>query len=492
VPLDHDRPDGEKIQLAVSRVRHKTPDSQYQGVLLVNPGGPGGSGLPYSVLGQFVPGGGGDSYDWIGFDPRGVGASKPALTCDPEYQGSDRPDYIPTNVFLERIWLARSRAYAAACGRNGGALLRHMTTVDWAKDMEAIRRALGEEQINFFGFSYGTYLAQVYTTLFPQRMRRMVLDGNVDPRYVWYQANLNQDVAFETNVKAWFDWLARHDATYHLGDTEAEVEALWYAEQDKLRAEPAGGIVGPDEFTDIFLQAGYYQQTWLDLATILTNWVQSRDPSQLIAQFRATNTPGNDNTYAVYNAVQCTDVRWPQSWPQWRRDNWRTYQQAKFETWANAWYNAPCLNWPAPAHKPVEVDGSKVAPALLISETLDAATPYAGSVEVRRRYPNARLLAEPGGTTHAGSLNGNECVDNIIGAYLATGALPTRAPGDGPDAVCAPLPEPEPEAPAAPALAASGKAAVARFMASDAAATADPARVTGLNRELPAVAARLP
>src|SRR5205823_4365056 len=161
VPLDYGNPAGPTISLAVSRVPHSTPDSRYQGVMLVNPGGPGGSGLDLSTLGQFVPNNAGASYDWIGFDPRGVGSSKPALSCDPNYEGPDRPNYVPTTRALEQTWLQRSEGYARACGRSGGALLSHMTTIDSAKDMESIRAALGASQINYYGFSYGTYLGQV-------------------------------------------------------------------------------------------------------------------------------------------------------------------------------------------------------------------------------------------------------------------------------------------------------------------------------------------
>jgi pimeloyl-ACP methyl ester carboxylesterase len=451
VPLDYEHPHGQQIQLAVSLIKHKTPDSAYQGIMLTNPGGPGGSGLTLSVLGQYVPNGAGDSYDWIGFDPRGVGSSKPAISCLPDYFSPNRPDYIPRTRALEKIWLARSKAYATACGKNAGALLSHMTTVDSVKDMDSIRAALGARQINYYGFSYGTYLGQVYSTLYPQRVRRMVLDSNVDPRDVWYQANLNQDVAFERNIKIWFGWLAKYDGVYHLGKTAKAVEKLFYAEQGKLRAQPAGGQVGPDEWSDIFLLAGYYQSTWLELGSVFAGWVHKADSATLITEYQNTDGPGDDNGFAVYNAVQCTDVQWPESWSQWRRDNWRTYAVAPFETWGNAWYNAPCLYWPAEASKPVKVDGSHVASALLIDETLDAATPYEGSLQVRKLFPHSSLIAEPGGTTHAGTLFGNACVDDQIAAYLATGALPARKPGRGADTLCDPLPQPDPTAAASSA-----------------------------------------
>jgi pimeloyl-ACP methyl ester carboxylesterase len=449
VPLDYDRSRGAQIQIAVSRVRHKVPDSQYQGIMLVNPGGPGGSGLSLSTLGAAVPNHAGDAYDWIGFDPRGVGASKPALSCIPTYFGPNRPDYVPRTRELERIWLGRSKAYATACATNGGALLDHMKTIDSVRDMDSIRAALGAKRMNYYGYSYGTYLGQVYSTLFPQRVRRMVWDSNVDPRTVWYQANLNQDVAFERNIKIWFGWVAKYDSAYHLGTTEAAVERRWYAEQTELKRSPAGGVVGPDEWADVFLYAGYAQSLWPLLGDTFASWANQRNPELVVALYQAADSPTDDNTFAVYNAVQCTDVQWPRDWDQWRRDNWRVYRKAPFVTWNNAWYNAPCVYWPARAGRPVHVDGRHVDSVLLIDETLDAATPFEGSLEVRRRYPGARLIAEPGGTTHANSLGGNACVDNQIADYLATGKLPPRVRGDGADTFCDPLPQPVPEAAAA-------------------------------------------
>jgi pimeloyl-ACP methyl ester carboxylesterase len=448
VPLDHAAPGGETIKLAVSRIRHTVPDAEYQGVMLVNPGGPGGSGLTLSVLGQYVPKGAGAAYDWIGFDPRGVGDSEPALACDGGYQGYRRPSYVPGTRALEATWRARAKGYAAACAKAGGGLLAHLRTVDTVADMESLRTALGVKQINFYGFSYGTYLGQVYATRHPDRVRRMVLDGNVDPGRVWYDANLDQDVAFDRNIKIYFAWLARHHDVYHLGRSGKAVERLFYAEQAKLAARPAGGVIGPSELSDVFLQAGYYVFGWEAVGSAFASWVRDRDPAPLRALFDAGSPqePGADNGYAIYLAVQCTDARWPASWRKWRTDNWRVHRVAPFETWGNAWYNAPCLSWGAPAGRPVVVDGAKAPPILLISETLDAATPFSGSLEVRKRFPRAALIEGVGGTTHAGSLFGNPCVDDTIADYLATGELPERVRGNRSDKRCRPLPQPDPSA----------------------------------------------
>ena len=445
VPLDYSHPGGTKIQLAVSRIAHKTDAGHYQGVMLTNPGGPGGSGLTLSVLGEYVPGGGGDPYDWIGFDPRGVGSSIPSLTCQPDYFSGDRPDYAATTPALESVWLARSKSYADACAANGGALLDHISTPDSARDMESIRRALGTTQINYYGFSYGTYLGQVYATLFPSRLRRAVLDSNVDPRRVWYDANLDQDVAFDRNIDIWFGWLARHDDAYHLGSTEQAVRTLFYATQHELDLHAAGGVIGSDEWNDLFLPAGYYQITWTELGDAFSAYINHGDVAPLIAEYEAEDAPGDDNGFAVYNAVQCSDTRWPQSWATWKADAVATDAIAPFETWGNTWFNAPCLFWQGKVHNRVYVNGDSAASVLLIGETLDAATPFSGSLEVRKRFHNASLIALPGGTSHAFSLFGNACLDDQIATYLLTGARPARKAGNVPDATCAPLPEPEPE-----------------------------------------------
>jgi pimeloyl-ACP methyl ester carboxylesterase len=466
VPLDYSHPHGAKISLAVSRIVHTSPASQYQGIILTNPGGPGGSGLNLNAF--LVPAlqqegltngaAAANDYDWIGFDPRGVGSSVPALTCQPNYFSYDRPNYIPTSSAIVHTWLQRSKSYATACGVKNGRLLAHMTTIDAARDMDSIRAALGQKQITFYGFSYGTYLGQVYSTLFPSHVRRLVMDSNVDPRRVWYAANLDQDLAFNRNINIWFGWLAKYNKIYHLGSTEKAVQKLFYREEAALLKHPAGGVIGPDEWVDVFLQAGYYEQTWLDLGSAFAGFVHKGDWKTIKALYDASDTPGDDNGYAVYDAVQCTDVQWPLSWAKWARDNSAIYKKAPFLTWDNAWYNAPCLYWPARAHKPLKIDGSNVSSALLIDETLDAATPFSGSLEVRSLFQNAVLLAEPGGTTHADSLFGDLCVDNTIANYLALGELPARLAGNGPDLLCKPLPVPVPTSASSAAHAANGAA----------------------------------
>jgi pimeloyl-ACP methyl ester carboxylesterase len=456
VPLDYAHPGGTKIKLAVSRIAHKSSAADYQGVMLVNPGGPGGSGLTLSVLGDYVPDGVGGDYDWIGFDPRGVGSSVPALTCDTEYFGYNRPYYVPVSPSLEKTWLAKAKTYAKACDRAGGALLDHVKTTDTVADMDSIRKVLGAKQINYYGFSYGTYLGQVYATLHPAQVRRMVLDGNVDPRRVWYDANLDQDVQFDKNMDTYFSWVAQNDAVYHLGTTGKAVKAKYYATLQQLRKTPADGIIGPDEWNDVFVSAGYYVYGWADIGAAFSAAVNDHDFTGIEDMYAPPGTAGADNNYAMYLATQCTDVQWPLSWAKWQKDNWKLYAKYPFITWNNAWYNAPCLNWGAKAGTPVSVNGAKAPAILLISETNDAATPYTGSLEVRKRFPRAVLIEGVGGTTHAGSLSGVACTDNTIAGYLSNGALPNRVHGNRSDKQCPPVPAPTASASAAQTLSATG------------------------------------
>ena len=316
VPLDYAKPHGTTIELAVSRIAHKTSDADAQGPMLVNPGGPGGSGLTLSRLGAYVPNGGGDPYDWIGFDPRGVGSSVPSLGCDPDYfaAGSRKP-YEP-GPGITRYWLTKAARYAADCGTAARRLLQHDKTTDWVDDMESIRKALGARKINYYGFSYGTYLGQVYATLHPDRVRRFVFDGVVDPRDVWYEGNLAQERQFDPNIDTFFDWVADNDASYHLGTDGKAVRQIYYDTLDRLTDDPDPNLSASD-WNDVFVGAAYYVYYWDDFAHILAA-AEKGDLGPAKEWYGDPTGPGSDNTYATYMAVECTDAAWP---------GWRTQQR---------------------------------------------------------------------------------------------------------------------------------------------------------------------
>jgi pimeloyl-ACP methyl ester carboxylesterase len=449
VPLDYSNPGGRKITLALSRILATAPASQRQGVLLVNPGGPGGSGL--SLAGAVASGlspSVASQYDIIGFDPRGVGSSRPALHCDPSFFAGVRPDYIPRSAHDEQVMRARAKAYAAGCQKNYGWLLPYMTTQNAARDMDSIRAALGQQKINYFAYSYGTYLGQVYATLFPNRVRKMVLDSVVDPTGVWYQDNIDQDYAFQGRMTAFFNWGASHDSVYHLGATPADVQRSWYRARASLAAHPISGssrpLIGPDEFDDTFLQGGYLDGLWPGLASALQAYLRGGDGNQMISEYKAFGAQ-NENEFAVYNAVQCADVSWPRNWSRWDRDTRVVYKKAPFQAWDNAWFNAACAYWPVtgPA-APMQIKGNGLPGLLMIQGTLDAATPYAGAQQAHRLLPTARMVVVQGGGNHGQSLDDppNTCVDRYLNSYLATGALPRG--GGLVNATCPALPPPPP------------------------------------------------
>ncbi|TQK68518.1 alpha/beta hydrolase [Nocardioides sp. SLBN-35] len=443
VPLDYDKPKGKKIQIAISRVLHTNPD--YKGVITANPGGPGGSGLVYpAVLPGLIPNGVGAKYDWYGFDPRGVGSSTPSLSCNPNYKGQDydRPNYVPTKKKNLKWWQRVTKRYAKACSKaDAKRLLKHMHTTDVAQDLESLRKAAGAPKLNYYGFSYGTYLGQVYATMYPKKVGRFVWDGVLNADRAFYESNVDQNIQFDKNIRIYFKWLAQNDAVYGLGTSGKKIRKGYYKLLKKLDKHPAAdGKLGPDELGDVLLNAGYYVNDWAELGAAYAKLVKTGDGADLLDGWYGG--PGDDNGFAVYNAVQCTDAVWP-NWKKTEADAWRVHKKHPFLTWGNTWYNAPCLNWPAPSRKAFEVSGKKVkSPILMIGETNDAATVFSGALATRQKFKTSFLIEGKGGTTHSGSLSGVACTDDLIASYLDTGVLPKRKKHKGSDLKCAPAPVP--------------------------------------------------
>jgi len=445
VPLDWNNQDGEKISLAV-RIRPHT-SAVSKGLMLANPGGPGASGTGLVGLADWIPSSVGHQYDVVGWDPRGVGASTPSLHCNSTYFGVNRPSFVPKTNRLMRYWMKKTSRYAASCGASAASrLLGHMSTLDNVKDMEALRIALAPAQkISFYGFSYGSYLGQVYATRNPGKVDKFVLDGVVDPSDYWYGANLKQEVGFDRNLNVFFKWVAKHNRTYHLGTSKKAIRHGFNALLKKLDRHPAfHRKLGPDELTDAMLNAGYYVYDWDSIAAAYSRLVRKGNGRGIFKMYADANM-GDDNGYAVYLGVQCTDVHAP-PWATQVKDARRINRKHPFLTWDNTWYNAPCVSWPAAAVGGLAVNGAATASlggkVLLVNETKDAATPYSGALRVRSLFPSSALIAGVGGTTHAGSLSGVSCVDSRIATFLDSGVLPARQAGTGADVSCPKVPPP--------------------------------------------------
>jgi pimeloyl-ACP methyl ester carboxylesterase len=435
VPVNYADPGGRHIQLALNMVPATAPKSQQQGILLINPGGPGGSGLGLTEeiaigLGKNVAA----DYDVVGFDPRGVGASVPALSCDPDFFSGVRPDYVPTTAAAEQVLVGRAKSYADSCERRFGWLLPYMTTEDSARDMNSIRAAFGVSELNYLGFSYGTYLGQVYGTLFPTHLRRMVLDSTADPAGVWYSDNLTQEYAIQGRMAAFFAWTSKYDRAYHLGRTRAQVQAAYNRARAQVAARPIAGphgpVVGPDELDDTFLAAAYGTTDWPALAAALAGYLNNGKTADLISEHEQDGTQ-NENEYAVYNAVECSDANEPRNWATWNADARKVDQTAPFAAWENTWFDAPCAFWPVtgPA-RPLQIHGAGLPGILMLQGALDAATPYQGAQDAHRLLPSARMVVVEGGGNHGQAFADplNACVQRYLNAYLATGALP-ESPG---------------------------------------------------------------
>ncbi|MCP2339655.1 alpha/beta hydrolase [Actinomadura rupiterrae] len=440
VPLDYAHPNGTKITLEVTLTPH-TGAGKAMGQMVVNPGGPGGSGAYFGgrVFNQSSKAMQ-DAYDFVGFDPRGIGHSVPAIRCDLKYQLEPRPDYGTGDPKSEKTWLGLTKRYAEACGKaDKVGLLSHDKTVDSARDVESIRKALGSRKLDYHGASYGTYLGQVYAALFPDKVGRMALDGNIGPSGVWYDANLQQDIWFDRNIDYFFGWLAKWDKVYHLGTTQKQVRAWFYDLRAKLAKNPvfvkdpqSGDVtaVTSDSLTDNIQNAGYRRlpSYWFPPANGLAAYKKGDMAGFADAFGGPTTGESDDNSYFGYSAVQCTDVQWPTNWAKWQRDNTRINRKHPFLTWGNAWYNTPCLYWPAKPGTPVDVRHVKKLPTniMMFNAANDAATPYPGALELHRALKGSRMLVESDGRTHCIVHRGNPAVDAVWDTYFLTGKRPAK------------------------------------------------------------------
>ena len=449
VPVDYAHPRGATIELALDRVRGTGTPAERRGALVYNPGGPGSSGMRFPLrvtTGSALWKQAARVYDFVGFDPRGVGHSAPVSCESPrEYVKAPKPDPVPVDEAGKQLWRGRAARYAESCAQHGGALLPQLTTPNLARDLDVIRAALGERRLNYLGVSYGTYLGAVYATLFPGHVGRMVVDSVVNPApdQIWYRDNLDQDVAFQRRWEDWETWVARHDAVYHLGRTAAQVEQRWQTLRATARRSPIGGTVGPAELVNFFQNAPYYDVYWPAVAGAWSRYAAG-DARQLIAaagpnyKNAAANTAA-ENENAVYTAVECNDAPWPRDWRTWDRDNTALNARYPFMTWPNAWMNLPCATWSG--HRPTPVDVRSrpgLPPVLIVAGTRDAATPYQGAVELHRRLGGSRLITERDAGSHGVTTLVNPCINDRVTAFLVSGRL------DDHDVVCGPHAAPRP------------------------------------------------
>ncbi|MCK2237849.1 MULTISPECIES: alpha/beta hydrolase [unclassified Crossiella] len=430
-PLDYRAPGGQTVELAISRIKAADPAKRH-GVLLVNPGGPGGSGLDMPLgVAQTFPKDVLDRYDLIGFDPRFVGKSSP-LSCG------------FTGTVFDALWprlpgpggfaaeAREARKVARQCEQAAGDLLPFASTRNAARDLDVIRAGLGERRISFYGGSYGTYLGAVYGQLFPDRVDRMVLDGAIDPAKVWHGMNRGWGPAAETAFGDWVNWAAGQDATYHFGATADAVRAHYAKLGLALDERPVQyGQLRLDGNTlrEVSRLVLYNDRSDPVLAGLVADLAdgQLSDPAvrgfldAVLATFPA------DNFVSVFLAVQCTDADWDRNPARYAVESALDARRYPFFGAAAAGIG-PCAYWShRPLEQPTRIKAARHS-AMVVGATGDSATPYSGAVSMRRMLgEQTRLVTLTDARMHGlYARYGNACVDSAVTGYLLGGTLPAK------------------------------------------------------------------
>lgn len=441
VPLDYDRPDGERIALAVKRLPAAGDDpddaAASAGSLLVNFGGPGASGVQ---LVDALPQQLGDSpllraFDVVGFDPRGVGQSAAVDCVDDagmDELRADQVDRLTEEGFAELT--AAAADFAQDCARLTGRLLGEVDTVSAARDLDVLRAVLGDMHLNFLGYSYGTFLGATYAELFPERTGRLVLDGALDPSLSYAERTAGQAAGFERAVRAFAeDCVSRVDCPLDgdVDDAVTQVRTLL----NRTATAPLPTVDGraltqPLAATGILVGL-YDHQAWPVLRAALGRALTAGDGSDLLllADFVAGRQP--DGTYVgnmaeAQAAVTCLDYPMDSTRQEMAAaaeelvrisptfGDVLGYEEVRCQVWAHEATGSP---------GPITARGA--APILVVGTTGDPATPYAWSQALAEQLESGRLLTWQG-EGHTAYGRSNECIRDAVDAYLIEGTLPRR------------------------------------------------------------------
>ncbi len=428
VPLDYAHPAGPKIGVALFKLPATDP-AQRIGTLVINPGGPGepGAGFVRRTFGAFGSREVRARYDVIGFDPRGTGQSEP-VQCGPAFGRLLERDWAPQTA-AERTALGQGQTgFWRACEQRVGPVLGHVGSVDTARDIETLRRGLGERQISYVGYSYGTYLGQVYAGMYPTHVRAMVLDGVVDPSLDGTQNTLSQAKGFEASLDAFLAECSRKPSCAFHSDGRAG--AAFDALEARIQAHPlrvGSRTLGPTQFWDGAIAPLYSASTAL-LADALAA-ADRGNGRPLLAIADAYDDRQPDGSYGSllqsYEAITCLDgqtlgpaSRIPSLEPEFRRAAPRTgivvlYSSAGCSYWQGLHPQRPKL--------PITAQGAP--PILVVGATGDPATPYSGAVAVAKRLASGVLITSHGTRHTSEAALGGPC-DALVVPYLVSLRVP--------------------------------------------------------------------
>lgn len=430
VPLSYQDPGGESIEIAVKRLAGTEPI----GSLFINPGGPGGSGTQLvDSVGMMFSSDVLDGYDVVGFDPRGVTDSS-AVECvsDDELDEIRAASYDPEDPTELDEFIASADELAAACEAGTGELLGQVDTVSAARDLDVLRHVLGEAQLDYLGYSYGTLLGATYAELFPENVGQMVLDGGLDPSSSSSDLVLGQAAGFESALADFVaDCLAGSQCplTGSVDDGVGQVrDLIELAEHTPL---PTGS---DRELTSGLLVSGillplYEDAMWPMLSSALDAAMHDKDGSQLLvlADLGADREP--DGGYATNSteaniAINCLDYPATGDLEQMRKEATELEELSPTFGGALSYGDVTCAAWPHEAtgeREPISATGA--GPILVVGTTGDPATPYAWSEALAEQLDDATLLTYDGaGHTAYGRSNG--CISEAVDGYLLSGAVP--------------------------------------------------------------------
>lgn len=433
VPLDYRKPDGQTVEIAISRLQSADP-TQRRGALLVNPGGPD-TGLQYPTelttlpKGLQLPPSVRAQYDIIGFDPRGQGHSMPVscnLSTEQQRLGNI-PPYARDAADVTR-YAAQSKQIAEQCAQSPTGRLRpYVTTANVARDMDRIRAALGEHKISYFGSSWGTYLGSLYATLFPQRGDRILLDSNEGLGGPDYAGNRLFAQGFQDQFATFAKNAAAHDAEYHLGDTPEKVAAKYSEIAAKLDRTP---VQAPDaRYDGAMFRTVTFSQFFSDglmnkqLGSIWHNLDTGKAPP-LLPGAKPGPAPDADKKISGRFFMNCGDSRWPTSVEAYQHNV--AADRSRYPLFGAAGADIqPCAYWPDPVEAPVQIGGEGPSNILMLQNLRDPATPLAGARQTRQAFGDrARMVTVDQGGHGVYPFGANACGKDAATAFLTTGRRP--------------------------------------------------------------------
>ncbi|MDQ0000218.1 alpha/beta hydrolase [Pseudarthrobacter sulfonivorans] len=431
VPLDYANPDGDKIELAALRA---PSTGKKQGSLLVNPGGPGGSGYDFvkDAAGTHFSQSVKANYDLVGFDPRGVKRSAPVkCMTDAERDAARAKVYdYGTDAGIAAV-LADNKAIAEQCAAQTGPLLGHIDTVSAAKDLDILRAVVNDSKLNYLGYSYGTFLGSTYVSLFPDNVGRMVLDGALDPSISNEELTMGQAVAFEKAIRAYVASCQRGEGCPLTGDVDSGVQQirdLIAAVQNRAWQAKDGRTVNATMFVSGLITPLYNDQSWPALTQALESALKGDASLMLrladLGADRGTDGKYTSNSTFAFSAINCLDYPMVSDTAAMRAEEQRLRQASPTLGYFFAYGGTNCVDWPYDSVRtpaPVEYTGD--APIVVIGTTGDPATPVEWSASLRKQLGNASLMTWQG-EGHTAYGRANSCLEDAVDSYLVDGKVP--------------------------------------------------------------------